>query len=98
MKKVLGLLIVVALIGGFAAIAGANDQAPIALTDAQMDQIVAGDFIPGHQRAAADLKGDVADFVKEHIIGELPEPGHQSAAADLKGDVADFVKVHLGLR
>ena len=94
MKKVSVLLIAFAMILGFTTISGANDKAPIALTDAQMAQIVAGQG-PGHQSAAADLKGGMAEFVKDHVIGELPEPAHQSIASELKGDVADLMPDHV---
>ena len=88
MKKV---LVAAALSIGFTAVSHANDNAPVALADAEMDQIVAaGD--PGHQRAAADLKGAVADLMPAHVAGDI---AHQSGAADLKGAVADLMPDHV---
>jgi hypothetical protein len=72
--------------------------APTTMTDAQMAEIVAaGD--PGHQRAAADLKGDVAALMPGHVLGlgdgEYPGEAHQSAASGLKGDMAGFMPGHV---
>ena len=50
---------------------------------------------PAHQAAAADLKGDVATIVPEHMVGEQPGAAHQSLAAMLKGAVADLVPGHV---
>jgi hypothetical protein len=79
-------------------IAAANDSAPVTLADVEMDQIVAaGD--PGHQRAAADLKGDVAALMPGHVLGleegEVPGEAHQSGASALKGGVAELVPDHV---
>jgi hypothetical protein len=94
MKKIFGLLIAIALVIGFATVAAADENAPIALTDAQMDQVVAGAF-PGHQAFAAELKGDVATIMPAHVVGEQPGEAHQSLAANLKGDVADLMPGHV---
>ena len=88
MKKVFGLLIAVALIVGFTTITQANDEAPLALTDSQMAQIVAGG--PAHQSVAAELKGAVADLMPGHVA-----KAHQAGAADLKGGVADLMPEHV---
>ena len=99
MKKV--LIAVVASVG-FTAISHANDSAPVTLADAEMDQIVAAGG-PGHQRAAAELKGEVAGLMPAHVLGidpdegEVPGGAHQSGASALKGAVADFVKDHVGM-
>jgi len=88
MKKVFGLLVAVALIVGFTTMTKANDEAPLALTDTQMAQIVAG--APAHQSYASILKGGVADLVPGHVAA-----AHQAGAADLKGGVADLVPDHV---
>jgi hypothetical protein len=88
MKKV---LIAAALSVGFTAVSQANDNAPAALADAEMDQIVAGRAHQGE--IAPTLQGGVADLVPEHVMPE--DPGHQRAAADLKGDIVDFVPDHV---
>lgn len=92
MKKVFGVLVAVALVVGFTAVSQANDNAPLALTDAQMAQIVAG---RAHQAAAADLQGAVADLMPAHVVGEQPGEAHQSGASSLKGGVADLVPDHV---
>ncbi len=96
MKKVFVVLTAFALIIGFTAISGASDKAPIALTDAEMAQVVAGEY-PGnaHQSKAAVLKGDVADLMPEHVVGVQPGNAHQSKASSLKGGVADLVPGHV---
>jgi hypothetical protein len=96
MKKVFGVLTAFVLIIGFTAISEANDKAPIALTDAQMNQVVAG-IQPGkaHQSLASVLKGGVAQIMPEHVVGEQPGKAHQSLASSLKGGVADLVPDHV---
>jgi hypothetical protein len=95
MKKV---LVAAALSVGFTAVSYANDNAPVALADAELDQIVAAGG-PGHQRAAADLQGEVAGLMPGHVLGleegETPGAAHQSGASALKGGVADLVPDHV---
>ena len=96
MKKV---LIAAALSVGFTAVSQANDNAPVALADAEMDQIVAAGG-PGHQAGAADLEpGEVATLMPGHVLGlegdEVPGAAHQSGASARKGDMADFVPDHV---
>lgn len=104
MKKVLSVLFVFAMIVGIANISIANDQAPIALTDAQMSQIVAGEIsFPGnaHQSYASVLKGSVAGLMPAHALGldagedQVTGNVHQSGASALKGGVADLVPDHV---
>jgi len=92
MKKVFSLLVAVTLVVGLTTICVANDKAPIALTDAQMDQIVGG---VAHQSYASVLKGDVAELMPGHVVGEKPGKAHQSIASSLKGGVADLVPEHV---
>ena len=98
MKKV---LIAAALSVGFTAVSQASDNAPVALADAEMDQIVGGRAHQGEQ--ASSLKGDVATYMPAHVLdidpleGEVPGDAHQSGVSALKGDVADFVKGHVGM-
>ena len=92
MEKVLKVLVAVALVVGFTAVSQANDNAPRALTDAQMDQVVAG---RAHQAAAADLRGAVAEIMPAHVVGDQPGEAHQSGASSLKGGVADVVPDHV---
>jgi hypothetical protein len=72
--------------------------APTTMTDAQMAQIVAAGG-PGHQSAAADLKGGVAALMPAHVLGlgegEFPGNAHQSGASGLKGAVADLMPDHV---
>jgi hypothetical protein len=68
--------------------------APTTMTDAQMDQIVAGDA-QAHQAGAADLQGDVALLMPAHVVGEQPGQAHQSGASSLKGGVADLMPDHV---
>ena len=95
MKRV---LVAAALSLGFTAVSQANDNAPVMLADVEMDQIVAAGE-PGHQRAAADLKGEVATLMPAHVLGleegEVPGEAHQSGASALKGGVADLVPDHV---
>ena len=94
MKKVFSLLFVFAMIVGFTGVSGANDQGPTALTDAQMDQVVAG-MGKAHQSIASTLKGGVAQLMPAHVVGEQPGKAHQSRASSLKGGVADLVPGHV---
>lgn len=106
MKKVIGLVVTLGLIVGFTAISEANDRVPIALTDAQMSEVVAGAHeSPGkaHQSYASVLKGGVACLVPDHVRRnytcdtECKGPGkaHQSYASVLKGDVRNIVPDHV---
>ncbi len=90
MKKV---LVAAALSVGFTAISHANDNAPVALADAEMDQIVAGRAHQGE--IAPTLKGGVADLMPAHVVGEQPGEAHQSGASSLKGAVADIMPDHV---
>ena len=93
MKKV---LIAAALSVGFTAVSQANDNAPVALADAEMDQIVAAGGGPGHQAGAADLEpGEVATIMPAHVVGEQPGEAHQSGASSLKSDVTLWVPDHV---
>ena len=90
MKKVFGLLIAVALIVGFTTITQANDEAPLALTDSQMAQIIAGRAHPADAIAGLDHPSDVAGLVPGHVAA-----AHQAGAADLKGEVATIMPDHV---
>ena len=48
-----------------------------------------------HQSGAAELKGDVADLMPGHVVGDQPGGAHQSGASSLKGEVADLVPEHV---
>ena len=107
MKKVISVLFVFAMIVGIANFSIANDQVPIALTDAQMSQIVAGEIsypaYPGnaHQSYASVLKGSVAGLMPAHVLGldagedQVTGNLHQSGASSLKGGVAELVPDHV---
>jgi hypothetical protein len=94
MKKV---IVAAALSVGFTAVSHANDNAPVALTDTEMDQIVAAGGGPGHQAAAiADLEpGEVATLMPAHVVGEQPGEAHQSGASSLKSGVTEFAPSHV---
>ncbi len=49
---------------------------------------------PGHQRAAADLKGGVAELVPGHMVQDIGN-GHQSLASELKWGVTELVPGHV---
>lgn len=71
--------------------------APTTMTDAQMEQIVAG---RAHQGVEAPLlRGGVADLMPAHALGlgegEFPGDAHQSGASALKGGVADLMPDHV---
>ena len=96
MKKV---LVAAALSVGFTALSHANDNAPVALADAEMDQIVAG---RAHQGIfAPEMKGGVADIMPAHALGidpelgEVPGGAHQSGASALKGGITEVVPDHV---
>jgi hypothetical protein len=94
MKKV---LIAAALSVGFTAVSQASDNAPVALADVEMDQIVAGRAHQGEK--ASELKGGVADLMPGHVLGlegdETPGGAHQSGASALKGDITTVVPDHV---
>ena len=98
MKKVFVLLFAITMVIGLVTISGANETGPIALTDAQMDQIVAG---KAHQSIASTLTGqEVAALMPEHVLrlgpGETPGKAHQSIAATLSGqEVAAIMPGHV---
>ena len=91
MKKVLGLLVAVTLVVGFTVISEANDKAPLMLTDAQMEQIVAGRAHQADAIAGLDHPSDVAGLVPAHVAA-----AHQAGAADLTGEeVAALMPGHV---
>ena len=76
---------------------GTAFAAPTTMTDAQMEQIVAG---RAHQGVEAPLlRGGVADLMPAHVLGlgegEFPGDAHQSGASALKGGVADLMPDHV---